>query len=257
MQIQKINFLSNKKGYQKDKNNNKPSILILASMPRKHISRNDDASILIASSKGIAERIDDKINHYLNSSKKELKDIQKIAKAHRKQCLGILKKAEKTGYTSTINCDDYNITFGVIDPKTNKPSIINIWEDGKMVQQYKINSLEPLNIEVYDCELKNFDEEFYMLDNNLTTYKSHNKANNIVTLIVPKIYGFYRVEGQFDERTNSIKKSIELQYINSRKYPSTYSEYGENGAHHYQSDALTGSWYLKNLNRPDTLSLNS
>ena len=261
MQIQKIQIVTPKNNFKLNNLNNlsftkklvQPDSFINASKQKHNSGKISSFSAITSYTK----QRDAKINKYISDSKKELKDLQKTTRAHKKQCLGILKKAKKLGYNGTIDCGDYNITFGTINPDTNKPSTINIWDDGKLAQQYKINSLEPLNIEVYDCELKNFSEEFYIVNGNLATYKSHNKSKNEVTLTVPTIFGFYRVEGQFDERTNSIKKTTEIQYINSKKYPSTYSEYGENGALHYQSDTLTGDWYPKNLNRPDTLSLNS
>ena len=247
MQIQKISFLSNKKSYQKDKNdNNKPSILILASMPRRHISRNDNASILIAASRGIAERRNDKINHYLDSSKKELKDIQKTALAHKKQCLGILKKAEKLGYTGTINCDDYNLTFGTIDPETNKPSVINIWEDGRMVQQYKINSIEPCNIEVYDCELETFNEEFSIIDGKLSKYVAIKPKENTIKMLIPLSDGFYKAEGEISYQgtyiTDSFRMKKQREITYERSGFSYYTEFKNDTKSTYLFDSMYGNW---------------
>ena len=216
--------------------------------------KRNQSDIISVATRIVKER-NDRINGYIKDSKKELKNLQKTAKAHKKQCLAILKKAQKIGYTNTIDCDDYNITFGEINPKTNKPSTINIWDNGRMVQQYNIISLNPLNIEVCDCELKTFNEEFYITDNGLTAYKAHNKAKNTMELVIPSIYGFYKVEGEWCAKTNSIKKSRELEYIASRRYPSTYSQYDIDGASHYQSDSQTKDWYRKTLNKSDTLSI--
>ncbi len=218
----------------------------LFSVANRIATEKRNQSDIISVATRIAKERNDKINEYVNQSKKELKNLQKTAKAHKKQCLGILKKAEKLGYAGTINCDDYNLTFGTIDPKTNKPSIINIWDEGRLVQQYNINSFEPFNIEVHDCELKTFSEDFTIVNGELAVYKSHNKKNDIVKIVVPTSLGFYKVEGELHEREDIIKKSRELQYVKDKKYPSTYSEYDNNGAHHYQFDNKQRTWVAKN-----------
>ena len=217
--------------------------------------RNHNDIILVASR--IAKERDSKINGYLKDSKNELKDIQKTAIAHKKQCLGILKKAQKYGYRGTINCDDYNINFGSIDPDTNKPSSINIWDDGRLVQQYKINSLEPFNIEVYDCEVKGFTEEFYITDKGLAVYKSYHKDTNAMKLIIPSPHGFYKIEGQWDYPANSIQKEEELEYSTDKEYKTIYSKYERNNQEHYKYDAKTKSWHSVDIKKQDTLKLSS
>ena len=82
------------------------------------------------------------INDYLKTSKNEVRNLKQTAKKHQRQCLNILRYGKMQEY-SPLEDDNYKVTFSDINEKTKVPSSINIWGDGRLVQSYTIDMLEP------------------------------------------------------------------------------------------------------------------
>lgn len=257
MKVQNVNIspIRNNFNFSAKKENRKGAISILAksAMPRsREIDRFQRSNLLVVMADSIQRRKNKEINDYLYDSKKELKELEKEADTYKKLCLNILKAAKKSDYQKTMHIGDYDINFGYVNSKTNKPSSINIWKNSKPVRQYAIFSLKPDRIEVYDRENKNNTErKFIITDEGLLIYISTKNKTNEVEFIMPIKDGFYKLEGSINPKGEYIAEGI---YATKRKEinynpqeSSFYTEYTRDGKEIYKSDEKNKKWNRYNI----------